>query len=85
MCGYTYEQCRATPLSHYNRLCAYWSRHPPVHLMVAAYLGIKSEPRRVSGPRSAPARAGDGAQPTWETESVEDLMRRWAAAGQGFM
>ena len=25
-------------------LVEYWSEHPPLHEMVAAYLGIKSEP-----------------------------------------
>lgn len=26
-----------------NRLCAYWRDHPPVHLLVAAALGVKPE------------------------------------------
>lgn len=29
-------------LFDYEELCGYWSDHPPVHLLVAAYLGIKS-------------------------------------------
>jgi hypothetical protein len=28
-------------LPEYYRLCRYWRAHPPLHLMVAAYLGIK--------------------------------------------
>lgn len=27
----------------------YWRNHPPLHLMVAAYLGIKSEPKSTAG------------------------------------
>jgi len=28
-------------LAEYTAMHRYWSDHPPVHLMVAAYLGIK--------------------------------------------
>jgi hypothetical protein len=28
-------------LPEYHRLCRYWHQHPPMHLMVAGYLGIK--------------------------------------------
>jgi hypothetical protein len=32
-----------------DELCSYWSRHPPVHILVAAFLGVGSEesPREV--------------------------------------
>jgi len=26
-----------------EELCLYWSRHPPIHVMLAAFLGVKSE------------------------------------------
>ena len=30
----------------FDRLCEYWQLNPPVHLMIAGYLGIsKSKPR----------------------------------------
>jgi hypothetical protein len=40
-------------LPEYYRLCRYWQGHPPVHLMVAGYLGIKPAP-------SPAAMGGDG-------------------------
>ncbi|MDE1145640.1 MAG: hypothetical protein PW843_03335 [Azospirillaceae bacterium] len=30
-------------LPRYRALWRYWRRHPPVHLMMAAYLGIKPD------------------------------------------
>lgn len=27
-------------LPRFDRLCRYWSKHPPVHLLAAAYLGV---------------------------------------------
>jgi hypothetical protein len=26
-----------------EELCSYWSRHPPTHVLVAAFLGVKSD------------------------------------------
>ncbi|WP_148293732.1 hypothetical protein [Azospirillum sp. B4] len=34
---------RQFTLPRYHALWRYWRRHPPVHLMVAAYLGIKPD------------------------------------------
>ena len=33
-------------LPRYLALSRYWSDHPPIHLMVAAYLGIKPRPKQ---------------------------------------
>jgi hypothetical protein len=33
-------------LPEYYRLCRYWRSHPPLHLMVAGYLGIKPPAER---------------------------------------
>ena len=47
----------------------YWQKHPPVHLMVAAYLGIKPEVK---------AKASD----TLNTEQdLEEFMQMFSAAG----
>lgn len=43
--GWTWEQAEGLTLPRYEALCRYWESHPPVHLMVAAYLGIKPKPR----------------------------------------
>ena len=62
--GWTYEHIsRRVTMSQYNRLARYWSNHPPLHVMVAAYLGIKPEEPK----------------PNWETESFESLVARWNA------
>ena len=39
-----------------DELCSYWSRHPPVHVLVAAFLGVESkEPvREVQRPQAQP-------------------------------
>lgn len=29
-----------------EELCSYWSEHPPVHVLVAGFMGVKSEPRQ---------------------------------------
>ncbi|MEC4589499.1 hypothetical protein VPG91_00725 [Nitrospirillum amazonense] len=41
-CGAWDEVERQFTLPRYQALWRYWRRNPPVHLMVAAYLGIKS-------------------------------------------
>ena len=28
-----------------EELCEYWHQHPPVHLLVAGFMGVKPEPR----------------------------------------
>lgn len=35
-----------------NELCAYWRDHPPVHILVAAYLGIKPKSTASPPPQS---------------------------------
>lgn len=46
--GWTWEQVGNLTLHRYYALCEYWRDHPPLHIMVAAYLGIKSESRKES-------------------------------------
>jgi len=43
-----------------EELCAYWSRHPPIHVMLAAFFGVKSEspvaiPREIQSGESIPS------------------------------
>jgi hypothetical protein len=33
-------------MSDFEMLTAYWADHPPVHLMVAGYLGVKPRGRK---------------------------------------
>ncbi|MGH6996013.1 MAG: hypothetical protein ACREES_09965 [Stellaceae bacterium] len=49
-CGYTWPEIDAMSLSAVRELLDYWSRHPPVHLLLAAALRV--------APKSKPARAG---------------------------
>lgn len=30
-------------LPRFNRLCAYWAEHPPLHLLIAAALGVREQ------------------------------------------
>ena len=41
--GYSYPAIDDMELPDAIELFNYWSEHPPVHLMVAAYLGVKSQ------------------------------------------
>ncbi len=33
-------------LPRFERLCAYWSKHPPLHLLVGACLGVPARDKR---------------------------------------
>ena len=45
-CGYSYPLIDAMTLPQVEELFAYWAAHPPLHLIAAAYLGIKPKPPR---------------------------------------
>ncbi|MBV9861885.1 MAG: hypothetical protein JO267_07030 [Alphaproteobacteria bacterium] len=75
-------------LAEAGEIFRYWERHPPVHLLLAAVLGVRS---RRSGPAPSAdalppglARAGDAAlgmpQPVFD---VEELRRRNRARALG--
>lgn len=54
----------------------YWDKHPPVHLMVAAYLGIKPSAN------TAASAARIGKSETENTEQdLQDFVQMFAAAG----
>ena len=60
-------------LFDFDELTAYWAEHPPLHLLVGAYLNVGRQ--RVQAP-SAPSSPGDGAS--------SDLQESLAKLGQGF-
>ena len=43
-CGYTWPQIDAMTLPQFYDLCAYWAEHPPLHELVAGYLGYRPRP-----------------------------------------
>jgi hypothetical protein len=49
-----------------EELTSYWTQHPPVHLLVAAYLGVG----KYSSPRLPPASMGRGKQPSSDSGSL---------------
>lgn len=54
---------------------SYWQSHPPVHLMVAEYLGIKPKPKARS--KESPAKSGAG-----NTEQdLQEFIQAFASAG----
>ena len=44
-CGYTWPEIDAMSLSALRDLLAYWSRHPPAHLLLAAALRFAPRPK----------------------------------------
>lgn len=49
-------------LLDFEELAAYWADHPPVHILVAAYLGLERPKHTGSSSRTrdTPSRRGDG-------------------------
>ena len=39
--GYTWDEVGRLTIPRLRALMRYWEQHPPVHLLVAAYLGFK--------------------------------------------
>jgi hypothetical protein len=61
-------------LFDFEELTAYWVRHPPVHILVGAYLGTgKTQRRRIPSAGSAPGSAASS-----------DLQGILAELGPGF-
>jgi len=40
--GWTWEQVDQLTIPRLNALTAYWQRHPPMHILLAAYVGYKA-------------------------------------------
>jgi hypothetical protein len=49
-----------------EELTSYWAQHPPVHLLVAAYLGVG----KIKSARMPPASMGRGQQRSSEASSL---------------
>jgi hypothetical protein len=49
-----------------EELTSYWAKHPPLHLLVAAYLGVGKDRR----PQMPPARTEPGQRPHSDADTV---------------
>lgn len=65
-------------LLDYEELCGYWADHPPVHLSVAAYLGIGRRPGGATRPSSSPHSSSSPSSPSTNS-GLHELL-----ASQGF-
>jgi hypothetical protein len=45
-CGYSYPVIDEMTLFDFEELTAYWVEHPPVHILVGAYLGVGKHQRK---------------------------------------
>ena len=63
-----------------EELTAYWAEHPPLHMLVAAYLGVgkKKWPRKLSSPPDGEA------SPRFGRETGSDITSLLAELGPGF-
>lgn len=52
---------------------SYWAKHPPVHLLVAAYMGFKPEPKNL------PSKAASEQNNT--ERDLQDFMQMFGSAG----
>src|SRR5207248_5306134 len=65
-CGYSYPVTDEMTLFQIEELTSYWAQHPPVHLLVAAYLGVDSN----KNARMPPTSMGRGQQPSSDSSSL---------------
>ena len=57
-CGYSYPVIDEMTLFDFEELTAYWAEHPPVHILVGAYLGVgRHQRRRIPSARPSPPSA----------------------------
>ena len=58
-CGYSYPVIDEMTLFDLEELTKYWVEHPPLHILVGAYLGVGKQPRPTPpGPAGSPGAAG---------------------------
>ena len=50
-------------LFDFEELTEYWADHPPLHILVGAYLGVGKQQRRTSGPSLASSRNAASSNP----------------------
>ncbi len=65
-------------LLDFEELVSYWAQHPPLHLLMAAYLGVDNPKKRELNP----SRGGRGANPAVTGRS--DFTSLLAVLGPGF-
>ena len=73
-CGYSYAVIDEMTLFDLEELTAYWAEHPPLHILVGAYLGIGKHRRK--GESSAPE--------SQRTAANSDMAALLAELGPGF-
>jgi hypothetical protein len=76
-CGYRYRDIDEMTLLDFMELCSYWEKSPPVHIMVAAYLGVRKD----ANPPANPRRPDGGPSPfqTSRPDSAAALDRKVSA------
>ena len=50
VCGYSFAEIDELTHDDFSVLDAYWQQHPPLHLMAAAYLGVKPSKKQKADP-----------------------------------
>jgi hypothetical protein len=65
-CGYSYPIIDEMTLFQIEELTSYWAKHPPVHLLVAAYLGVG----KIKHVQPPPTSIEQGRQPSSDTGSL---------------
>lgn len=65
--GYTWDQAGKLTIPRLKALMRYWQRHPPAHLLIAAFLGYK----------------GGGDQPSQASSEALDMMVAQAPSIKG--
>lgn len=68
-------------LLEFEELLGYWAGHPPVHVMVAAYLGVKPQTSPAFPPGAALAPAAQPAEKRSAAGDVSRMMAQLTAAG----
>ncbi len=73
VCGYSYPIIDEMTLFQIEELTSYWAQHPPLHLLVAAYLGVGKNRH----PQQSPTSMGRGQRPSSEANSLLGSAGAW--------
>ena len=82
-CGYSYPVIDAMTLLDVEELTRYWIDHPPLHLMVAAYLGARQGHRQADahpGPPAATRRDGRDSDVDYSPRRARAELHRWGCS-----
>jgi hypothetical protein len=80
-CGYRYRDIDEMTLLDFEESCSYWQKQPPVHLMVAAYLGIGKTEAGAPRPAGYPTGPQRPAQPPAKPSSPDEAMAIFTGLG----